>query len=249
MNSAGFEFSALSDRGLRRETNEDAILALAEAGLFAVADGLGGAAGGEIASRELVEALAAAFRAPVASLPDRIRMVKSAIDEVNDRIRGLAEERDMRGMGTTAVILVFDRENPASAAILHAGDSRAYLWRRGRLEQLTKDHSLGQALGLASVKLLPPAFRGIVTRAIGVREAVELEVTPTSVEPLDILLLCSDGLSGMLTTSILSRMIDENASTDLDSLGQALIASANSAGGDDNISVVLVRLGSSTPAS
>lgn len=248
MASADFEFSTMSDRGRRREKNEDATLALPEGGVFAVADGLGGAAGGEIASRKLVDALTEAFGTCAASLTDQIRIAKRAVDDVNLGIRKLAEEIGARGMGTTAVILVFDSNDPASAAILHAGDSRAYCWRRGHLLQLTRDHSLGQALGLASVKLLPPRLRGIVTRAIGVKEDVELEVTPVLVEQQDILLLCSDGLSGMLPNNTLSHLIGEHASKNLDSLSRGLIAAANDAGGDDNISVVLVRRGGAMPA-
>jgi serine/threonine protein phosphatase PrpC len=243
MPPTGFEFSMLSDRGLRREQNEDSTLALPEGCVFAVADGLGGAAGGEIASRKLVDALAEAFKASPSSLTDQIRTAKRVVDDVNVGIKDLADKMGVRGMGTTAVILVFDLLNPASAAILHAGDSRAYRWCGGHLTQLTRDHSLVQALGAATMKLLPARYRGIVTRAIGVRESVELEVTPVTVEQQDILLLCSDGLSGMLSNQTLSRLIGEYASENLDALSQALIAAANEAGGDDNISVVLVRLG------
>lgn len=238
----------LTDVGRKRTSNEDAILMLPEQGVFCVADGMGGAAHGEIASQWVVDALREAFT--TGSDDDRIKndRVRDAINVASRRIKNMASEGGHSGTGATVVILFFDDDHPDWASILHAGDSRAYRLRRGLIECLTVDHSMVTAAGSRG-KPVPPIYRGMVTRAVGVHESVELEETPVEVEPGDIYLLCSDGLSSMLPDQRLRQLLQWAPDSDLNLVARELIEAAGDAGGDDNISVVLTRVGHVIPKS
>jgi serine/threonine protein phosphatase PrpC len=239
--------AAATDIGLRRQNNEDAILAIPEAGFFAVADGIGGGAAGEMASEAVREALCTRFdpTAPAANRTgDPVARAIRAVEEANVRIRREALHQEWIGTGTTVVVLVWRADDPRSAVILHAGDSRAYLWRNRRLQQLTIDHSLAasaRSLGLAEVA---PMFQGVITRAVGIEDEIELEQTPVAVEPGDLFILCSDGLTNSIPDQALAVLLGDRAPDgSLARLAAKLIEAANAAGGDDNISVVLIRVG------
>jgi len=141
----------LSDIGRKRENNEDAVLLLPEHGVFCVADGMGGAEEGEVASQAIVEGLRDDFTSMegldgASTVEQKAGVVQKSLNKVSSWIRKRSEKKDAPGTGSTAVVLVFDGGSPHTALTLHAGDSRAYRFRKGRLEQLTKDHSIAEAL-------------------------------------------------------------------------------------------------------
>ncbi len=234
---------ARSDPGRKRKSNEDAILCLPEAGVFCVADGMGGAAGGQLASRWTVESVQRAFPQNTAAAPDKTARMRQALNDASRRIRRMAEEQAIIGAGTTAVVLLFDDYQPDRATVLHAGDSRAYRMRAGRMECLTLDHSLAASAGLPHDRDLPAMFRGIITRAIGLNNTVELDEAVLQVQAGDCYLLCSDGLTKMIADHELQQLVRQTPAADLERLAAALVDAANHAGGEDNISVILVRVG------
>jgi serine/threonine protein phosphatase PrpC len=237
-------FTERSDTGRVRENNEDVALCLPDSGLFLVADGMGGAREGEVAARAVADHLRDAVSDPALSLPSRIRRCREAVNEASHWIRQYASRQGNPGMGTTAVILLFDPDNPGAAACLHAGDSRLYRFRDGILEQVTTDHSVAALAGVVSDSHVPAMFRSVITRAVGVRRNVELEVTSLDVRRGDLFLLCTDGLHGMMAREDMSGILASDK--DLDTKAVSLIEAALAGGGDDNATAVLVRAG--TPA-
>lgn len=254
--NTGFAYlscASLTDVGRRRKNNEDALLCLADSGVFCVADGMGGVQGGAIASQAAVDALREVFSdSPDAAFAltakAAARLIARALNNASQWIKSRADERGLTGSGSTAVVLAFDRITPSQALILHAGDSRAYRFRDGKLEQLSADHSVAAAAGLADDRDLPAMFRGVITRAVGLAPTVELEETATDVRPKDLFLLCSDGLSKMVPDKQIQKILQKGADGPLDELAQTLVNEALQAGGEDNVSVVLVRTADALPA-
>jgi serine/threonine protein phosphatase PrpC len=238
------EHFAGTDTGLARRANEDSLLARAP--LFVVADGMGGALAGEVASSIAVES----FRTPLsADLPPEQALVAHAL-AANERIFELSRENsDQAGMGTT-LTAVYVGEYDVSIA--HVGDSRAYCLRDGELLRLTDDHSLVDEM-IREGRLTPEEAsahpqRSIITRALGPEETVEVDARSFKARPDDIYLLCSDGLTSMVPEARLSEILRLLAGSSLRDAGEALIAEANRAGGRDNITVVLLRLEEVDPA-
>ena len=234
--------AGLTDRGRLRPHNEDSLLVEAEHGLFAVADGMGGHAAGEVASHLAIEAVRASLAdAPKADgdMPARLR---DAIEEANRRIAEQIEQQpECRGMGTTLVVAVSAGQR---CWIAHIGDSRAYLIRDAQITQLTADHSFVNELVrlgmLSREQAARDPRRNVVTRALGSGAMVVPEIHEYRVEPGDTLLLCSDGLNTMLADErILAVALEAGAA--LEAICAGLIAAANAAGGEDNISVVAIR--------
>jgi serine/threonine protein phosphatase PrpC len=230
------EFS-LSDVGRQRHTNEDSYLESSP--IYAVADGMGGARAGEVASRMAVEAFAEdrdADASPETQLADIAR-------SANSKIYNLAQEDTSRaGMGTTfTAVMVVDNE----LAIGHVGDSRAYRLRDGELERLTQDHSLVEELvrqgKLTSEEAETHPQRSIITRALGPEPEVDVETFTYPARADDVYLLCSDGLTGMVAEDRVAEILREARS--LEAAGRKLIEEANENGGRDNITVVLFRMG------
>jgi serine/threonine protein phosphatase PrpC len=216
--------------------------------LFAVADGMGGALAGEVASRLAVETLAGELsrrtkeaRAPV-SREDLRDQGKAAIHAANARIRAEGE-RDVsrQGMGTTLTVAWAVGR---SLEVFQVGDSRAYLVRRGRMAQITKDQSLVGKLvedGLLTEEQAEQvAGRHIILQALGGEEALDIVHDSVALEPDDLVLLCTDGLSGMLKSAALESTLARGGS--LDALCDSLVAQAEAEGGSDNITVLLVRV-------
>lgn len=236
---------AVSDMGLRRKNNEDSTIVLPRFSVFAVADGMGGAEAGEVASDKVVKFIENALRtaegAEDGTVAQKCRVVTKALKEASDWIWRYAREQNLRSCGTTVVTLVFDARGGERAMVLHAGDSRAYRFRGGLLEQVTRDHSFAEASGIADVKLLPARLQGVITRAVGISQSVGIEETPVSVAPGDVFLLCSDGLSSMVNNFKIQEILRASAGAPLEQIAKLLIAEANRNGGNDNVSVVLVR--------
>jgi protein phosphatase len=228
--------AARTDAGRQRHANEDSYYARAPA--FAVADGMGGAQAGEVASRIAAEVFE---ERPDDGSPEQ--QLSRVAHEANRRIFELAQEDASRsGMGTTlTAALVGDDE----VAIVHVGDSRAYLMRDGELRQLTRDHSLVEELRrqgrLTSEEAEEHPQRSIITRALGPERDVEPDVHTHQARSGDLFLLCSDGLTSMVRQDRMRDIVA--ASTDLRAAADRLVAEANEMGGRDNITVVLFRLG------
>jgi PPM family protein phosphatase len=225
-----------TDPGRQRRDNEDS--AFVRAPLFVVADGMGGAQAGEVASRIAIEAFERSLPetgTPEARLADRVREANRQIYE-----RSL-EERDRAGMGTTLTAAYLD---DARVTIAHVGDSRAYLFRDGSLRRLTQDHSLVEELvkqgKLTEEEAAEHPQRSIITRALGPEPEVEVDTLTVDVEPNDLLLLCSDGLTTMVSEERIAEILASAES--LDRIAQELIDEANREGGRDNITVILLRL-------
>jgi protein phosphatase len=246
-----------TDVGLKRAHNEDAFLLLPEEQLYCVADGMGGHASGEVASRLAVEEMAEFFRLtgrdeeatwPWREDPARRQdenRVLTGIKLANLRIfeRAQSDER-LRGMGTTLVCAHFERAGGA-VVVGHVGDSRAYLWRGGGLRQVTEDHSLLNDY-LKARRLTPEEIesfphKNVIVRALGMKETVEVDLIRLPVEEGDVLLLCCDGLSGMVSDQQIGELIRQHLG-DLKAAAQALVDAANQAGGVDNITCVLVQV-------
>jgi PPM family protein phosphatase len=230
--------AGVTDTGRRRLRNEDAFIF--KPPLFAVADGMGGARAGEVAS-----GLAAAAFEEAGGATQGTEGVAALIVEANRRIweRSVADPRTA-GMGTTVTAALVDAA-AGTVAIGHVGDSRAYLLRDGELDQLTTDHSLVAELVQSGVLTPEEAERhpqrSAITRALGTEETVEVESFTVAAKSGDVFLLCSDGLSTMLDdTDITSAIAD--AGDDLEKAADALIAAANARGGEDNVTVVLFEL-------
>jgi protein phosphatase len=231
------ESAGVTDPGRVRRRNEDSFVC--DPPLFAVADGMGGAQAGELASR----IAAAAFREAGASdMLDAQARLRSIIQEANRRIYArAARDPEVSGMGTTVTAALLADE---VVAVGHVGDSRAYRIRDGALEQLTNDHSLVADL-VRSGRLSPEEAelhpqRSVITRALGTDPAVEIDSFSVEARAGDVFLLCSDGLTTMVDETTVSKTIAESA--DLATAARTLIGLANREGGEDNITVVLFSL-------
>jgi PPM family protein phosphatase len=225
-----------TDTGRQRRANEDSHLARAP--LFVVADGMGGAQAGEVASRIAVES----FQAGLGDTAAPESALAALAQQANARIHELSHSHaEQAGMGTT-LTAVYVGEHEISIA--HVGDSRAYRLRDGALERLTEDHSLVDELlrqgRLTPEEALEHPQRSVITRALGPEGAVDVDTRSYSARDGDVYLLCSDGLTTMLAEDRLAELLLANAT--LRAAGEALIAAANEAGGRDNITVVLLRL-------
>jgi protein phosphatase len=227
-----------TDTGRRRRQNEDAFVC--EPPLFAVADGMGGAQAGELASRLAAAAIeegALAIRGEE-SVAGIVRTANARIFEHSVR------DPTAAGMGTTATVAFVD-EGAGTAAIAHVGDSRAYRYRAGALEQLTTDHSLVGELvrsgRLTEAEAAVHPHRSVITRALGTEADVDVDTLTVDLRPGDLVLLCSDGLSAMVRDEEIVRLL-EATRVDPHDAAEALVAAANRAGGEDNVTVVLFEL-------
>jgi PPM family protein phosphatase len=245
----------LSDVGRKREHNEDSFAVIPEDNLFLVADGMGGHAAGEVASRIAVNAIAdfiASTRKDAeitwpyeydTNLSVASNRLKTSIRLANQRILDtIAERRDLEGMGTTLVSVLL---SDGKACIGHVGDSRSYLVRNGELTQLTGDHSWVNEqvkLGfLTKEDAVRHPFRNVVTRALGSKEDVQVDLTEKPLLAKDTILLCSDGLNTMVDDkTILDLLV--RAGADMETAARNLIAKANEGGGEDNVTVILMHV-------
>jgi serine/threonine protein phosphatase PrpC len=225
-----------TDTGRQRRANEDSMLARAP--LFVVADGMGGAQAGEVASRLAVEAFQNGLDDGSEPRAEMAALALAANSRIHKRSHSNAEQA---GMGTTLTAVYVGEQE---VSIAHVGDSRAYCMRDGELIRLTDDHSLVDEL-LRQGRLTPEEAvehpqRSVITRALGPEGAVEVDTRSFRALPGDVYLLCSDGLTTMVAEDQLAEVLRSHPR--LRDAGEALIAAANEAGGRDNITVVLLRL-------
>ena len=236
-------FGCRTDVGRRRSSNEDSLLCLPDQGLFAVADGMGGAQAGEVASKLTVESVQQAFaryhdRPGVNNLSRKRALLHEAANTACRKIQDVVRRNHLAQSGSTFAALCFDENQPDQGMALHAGDSRAYRFRNGKVEQLTRDHSFtGRGNGATSSR-----HYGVLTRAIGVHPLVELEETRFDVAPGDLYLLCSDGLSNMVGPRQMLAVFANAQDATPEDLAIRLVQAANAQGGADNISVVIVEV-------
>ena len=243
---------------MKRDNNEDNFLVFPEQNLFAVFDGMGGHAAGEVASgiavREMKEFFELTGKDPEATWPfkddraknyDENRLV-TAIKLCNARIIETSEQdASKKNMGTTCVSAYFvERNGQSKAYVAHTGDSRVYLFRDNKLKRITVDHSLVEEyLRMGKIteeeaKNFPQ--KNIILRALGQQKVVDVEINVYQPQPGDIFLLCSDGLSGMVSDEVMQAIIAKNA-TNLETAAKKLIDTANANGGVDNSTVILAR--------
>jgi PPM family protein phosphatase len=231
--------AALSHPGKVRTTNEDAYGYCLDAGVFAVCDGMGGAAAGEVASRLAVDTLIERL-CSVTSLEDRGKALEESIAAANRLVHTqAAHDASLQGMGTTLVAVAIQDDQ---ALIGHVGDSRCYLFRAGQLTRQTNDHSLVDEqvrLGhMTQADADRSPLRNVITRAIGTQQAVEPDITDLPLESGDLLLLCSDGLTREVPEPCIAAILRGPGS--IEQHCQRLIDAANEAGSRDNVTAVLI---------
>jgi len=230
--------AASTDVGLVRERNEDACLDAPERGIWAVADGMGGHAVGEFASRAIVQALTALPAAE--NLDAAVEHARIAIQTVNQLLIDEAQRMKVRVIGSTVVMLMACERR---CSCLWAGDSRLYLFRDGHLKQLTRDHSQVERLKARGLITAEEArhhpAHNTITRAVGAAPTLDLELLTLEIGDGDVFLLCSDGLSNEVEDAQIAELLDlghEPVTT-----ADALLKSALAHGGRDNVSVVVIR--------
>lgn len=234
--------AAVTDRGRKRPSNEDAFGFSVEDGVYVVCDGMGGAAAGEVASSvavdEVLHALANHRRNGSSPLPG---LAEDAVIAANSAIFSRAQRNQrLNGMGTTIVVLAVEE---AHAWVLNIGDSRCYRLRNGRLEQLTLDHSLVEEqvrMGrMSRNEAHRSPLKNVITRALGTQSRVTPDVFGLEAEPGDVFLLCTDGLTRELSDESIAELMLKGRSPD--ELCKALVDAAKKAGGHDNITCMVVR--------
>ena len=247
---------ALSDVGKKRKGNEDALFLNEEQRLYVVADGMGGHAAGEVASRVAVDAIGEFVELTGGNqeitwpfgLDDTIsyegNRLKTAVRHANSRvIEATRESAEYEGMATTVAAVLVDGD---VANLAHVGDSRIYLWNGQTIEQLTRDHSWvneqieNGAISPEQARSHP--LRNVVTRALGGRADLVVDIQSRRMAPGDMLLLCSDGLTTMVPDPEIARILRDSGG-DVAKAASALVGEANAKGGEDNITVVLLKFG------
>jgi protein phosphatase len=246
---------AFSDAGRVRDNNEDAHIVDDRLALFAVADGMGGHVAGEIASRVAVEAIEAFIEETAGADKNRTwpfpfdpsisleaNRLKAAFRLANRKIAAaIADAQELRGMATTASAVLFGTRR---ASVAHVGDSRVYVLRDGKLEQITSDHSWVEEQVRAGTMSRTAArqhpWRNVVTRALSGGEDPEVDVTEIAPAPGERFLLCSDGLFGVVPDAQIADLLGQL--TPLDSICQRLVTAANEGGGPDNITALILQI-------
>jgi protein phosphatase len=249
-----FSWKAVTDVGRKRKGNEDNLVANPEQRLFVVADGMGGHAAGEVASKVAVEAIDEFIQLTGGDqeitwpfgLDETIsydgNRLKTAIRFANRRVLEATKEKaEYEGMATTVAAVLVDG---STANLAHVGDSRIYLYRDGELTQLTNDHSWVNEQLQSGIISLEQArthpLRNVVTRALGGRADLQVDMGTQAIKSGDLLLVCSDGLTTMVPDEHIARLLHD-AQGDTEKAAEALVTEANARGGEDNISVVVLQ--------
>jgi protein phosphatase len=248
-------YQALTDVGRKRKGNEDSVFINPEQKLFVVADGMGGHAAGEVASKIAVDAINEFVC--LTSGDEEItwpygldqtmsydgNRLKTAIRYANRKVlEATKEKNEYEGMATTVAAVLVDQDN---ANVAHVGDSRVYLWCDGALTQLTADHSWVneqiQSGVISADQARGHPLRNVVTRALGGRLDLAVDMQVRKLKPGDVLLLCSDGLTTMVPDEEIAAVL-ERTQGDVEETARALVAAANEHGGEDNITVLVLRV-------
>ncbi len=244
---SGIDVAVASECGPVRQDNQDSVIADSRALVFCVADGMGGGDAGGEASSVVCRSIGSALRGRV-GFADRVRLVDEAIHRADDEIRAIAEAAGYRQMGSTVAVLVTDGRS--AAAVGNVGDSRVYLMRDGNLRQLTRDHTLTEAIRsscsmhgakpLADVRAL--ALSHVLTRAVGVgRERLKVDWLRLDVKAGDMMLVCSDGVHGAVPQTRLAAAVSGGG--DAKAVLDRICALVVSSGARDNYSAVVVKIG------
>jgi len=233
--------AAGSDVGRRRAANEDHYALAPDIGLYLVADGLGGHVAGQVASELAAEAALRTVRTLEGATPSLAEKLRYAVTAANREVHETARQRpELQGMGTTLVALLAQE---GRAALAHVGDSRAYLVRAERIRQLTDDHSIvGELLRRHEISedaAREHPHRHVLTRALGVRKAVEPDLAELTPMPGDFFVLCSDGLTNHVEDHEIAKAVTQEE--DLQEACERLVDLANGRGGEDNTTLVIVR--------
>lgn len=243
------DVSAQTHIGLRRSVNEDCYFFDEDAGVYLVADGMGGHFGGALASRAAASVFETEYKQQLADseCSEEIDMISGAVKQTvksaNDRIYELNREHgfnDGHGMGTAIAGLCFN-DSADKIVVFHIGDSRVYRYRRGVLERLTRDHSLYQQWIDDGSKGEPPG-KNIILRVIGPYPEAEVDINTFSCIDGDIYLMCTDGLTDLVSDEDIKRVLQDRGYPALDNQCQELITEANRNGGLDNITALMVNL-------
>jgi protein phosphatase len=234
-------YGSRTDQGRVRTSNEDCYAASAKTNLFLIADGMGGHAAGEIASQIAATTVDELVRAYASLAPEET--LRRAAEEANARVYNTQRNRpDLAGMGSTLTALYLRNSH---YYIAHVGDSRAYLLRDGVLNQLTRDHSLVWQLfenGVLTKEELPKhPHKNLITRSVGPHPNVEIDLEKGEARQGDVYLLCSDGLTDVVSDANIRALLSDERKTPQE-IGDELVASANLNGGPDNVTVIVVRL-------
>lgn len=240
-----------SDTGLCRLNNEDSCASLPEAGCFLVSDGMGGGSAGEIASQIVMEYITGGADGTHNDSPGlRKYEIQQAIHKANQKIQIYSAKHHFQQMGATLVLFLADSWNFDNAYLCHVGDSRVYRFRNQKLEQLTRDHSVENEIAQKR-NIIPGDHKHsmlahILTRAIGTSPIVFPDWQETDLQPCDIFMLCSDGVSTMLSGEELQLIFRENKNLDL--ISNELISQINGAGAKDNFTFILLQIGKEIPS-
>lgn len=251
------EARGITDVGQRRDHNEDAFLVEEALGLYVVADGMGGHAGGGTASRLAVETIRNTVAHAREQEPDRFAAGGEDETRVPDLLQHAVEEAcaviyrtaqgdpELAGMGTTVTAALLDGR---TAFVAHVGDSRCYLLREGRIYQVSEDHSLVneqlKAGAISAEEAKNSRFKNIITRSVGFEQQVQVDLMGLELEAGDSVVLCCDGLSNLVDDPEILHIVEESP---LDVAPGRLVALANDRGGDDNITVVVIKVGDPSP--
>lgn len=252
------ETASFSHPGLVRRENEDSFMDVGQDGCYIVSDGMGGGSDGEIASQIVVETVSDAIEGSAPDSPgSRKYAIQQAIHRANRTIRAYSQSHNYSQMGATLVLLLLDTWQPGRALLCHVGDSRIYRFRGGELQQLTRDHTVGAELALSLQKKgaktdgslmmdhTNSPFSHVLTRSIGVSDNVLPEWDETEIEPGDLLMLCSDGVTTMLKDEEIRQIFRDNESTERKAV--ALSERVLAAGARDNFTMILCQAGDSFP--
>ncbi|XGC81227.1 Stp1/IreP family PP2C-type Ser/Thr phosphatase [Bdellovibrio bacteriovorus] len=236
-----FDSWYLTDKGLRRDSNQDSFLVNKELGLFIVADGMGGHMGGEVASSMAVETVEEMMLQPEALKKSPREMILQSYEEASKRIfdKAANERPELAGMGTTMVMAYIRNRH---LYIGNVGDSRCYLFKRPNLWQITEDHSLINEQLRAGVmseeQVRQFVGRNVITRSVGYERDCYPDIIEREIYPGEMFLMCSDGLSGLVDDNRISEILNQNTP---DKIVKACVEQALANGGDDNVTVMLLH--------
>jgi len=249
--SQKFQFFGLSDVGVFRPNNEDVWTADPEMGFFALADGMGGHSAGEIAAKEAIDHLFKTFQSSLSQIPlsdfsesfrqSIMQSLHQSIESANQWVYRMSKQhKECSGMGTTLCCLYWTKQ---AVIYAHVGDSRIYRFRNGKLELLTKDHSLlakWMAMGKKAKDCKTPyPYKNVITRAIGTHPKSNPEIAVCDYVPDDLFLLCSDGLTDVLTSEEMEKILCKHSALTL--AAESLIQLSKFKGSSDNITVLMVQ--------